>query len=564
MGGDAMSIRWDTRAPRPAGSGPPDLILRGGRILTGRVGDRPTFASALAVRGDRVLATGDDASVSSSAGAGTRVVDLGGRTVVPGLIDSHIHLVRGGLTWTDELRWFELPSLEAALGTIRAEVERTPAGTWIRAVGGWHGGQFREGRGPTREELTAVAPEHPVYVQLLYEEAVLNDAALQAAGIGATTPDPPLGAFLRDEDGTPTGTVRGIGAFNHVLGCAPPLDRDGQVASTAAMMRDLNRYGLTGVVDAGGLGMPPEAYEPLFQLWRDGGMSLRVRLYVCPLTRGDEEREVLDWMRFTRPGFGDGWLRHVGVGEIVHYGCHDLEGLTDFTVADGAEEALERTLLEVARRGWPLHLHSVLDDTTSTILGVFERVDRQAPIGGLRWSLAHVEPISTRNLDRIAALGVGIAVQDRLVYRAADSARVWGEDAVRGGPPLRDVLDRGIPLGAGTDATRVASPNPWVSLWWLVTGRTYDEGPERDPRQCLTRLEAIEAYTRGSAWFSVEEHERGTLTPGAAADLAVLDDDYFSVADEDIRRLGADVTVVAGRVVHAHGDYAGLEDGTST
>lgn len=373
--------------------------------------------------------------------------------------------------------------------------------------------------------------------------------------------DPPLGSFDRDPDtGEPTGRIRGVGAFNHVLGQAPALDMDGKVASTATMLRDLSAYGLTGGIDAGGFGMTPDAYEPVFQLWRNGGMAMKLRLYVCPVTRGDEQREVSDWVRHTRPGFGDAWLRHIGVGEIAHFGCHDLEGLTDFTVADRVKDELEATLLDVARRGWPLHMHAVLDDTTSAVLDVWERVAEQVPIAGSRWSLAHVEPISDHNLDRVAALGAGIAIQDRLVYRATDSARVWGEKAVRHGPPLRSILDRGIPLGAGTDATRVASPNPWVSLWWMVTGRTLDAGPERDPSQRLTRLEALDAYTSGSAWFSAEEHDRGRIAPGMAADLAVLDDDYFSVDDDAIRTLGADATIVEGRVVHAISDLAGLAD----
>ncbi|HSK23048.1 MAG TPA: amidohydrolase [Egicoccus sp.] len=516
---------------------------------------------AVAVRGGAVAAVGTDVEVAGLAGPTTRVVDLGGRTVVPGLIDSHLHVVRGGLTWTQELLWFEVGSLDEALDMIRSKAATTPPGSWIRVVGGWQRGQFRERRDPTREELTALAPAHPVYVQLLYEEAVLNDAGLRAAGIDRHTPDPERGSFERDPDtGEPTGTVRGIGAFMHCLGQGPAMSHEDQVASTDAMLRHLAGYGLTGLIDAGGLGMTPDSYKPVFDLWRRGPLPAKLRLYVCAASRGGERDEIAAWVRHTRPGFGDPWLQHIGVGEVAHFGCHDLEGLTDFAVADAAKDELEQILLDVARAGSPLHMHAVLDATTSAILDVWERVAAQVPVRDLRWSLAHAEPISDHNLDRVARLGAGIAVQDRLVYRATDSARVWGEDAVRGGPPLRKILDRGIPLGAGTDATRVASPNPWVSLWWLVTGRTYDEGPERVAEQCLTREEALHAYTRGSAWFSVEEHDRGALHPGMAADLAVLDDDYFSVADDDIRRLTSELTVVEGRVSHASGDFDGLAD----
>lgn len=414
---------------------------------------------------------------------------------------------------------------------------------------------------PTHAELTAWCPDRPVYVQLLYEEAVLNDLGMRACGITADAPDPPGGTFERDpETGEPTGTVRGMGAFNHCLSRMPRPPWSERVDGTRALLRELNGLGLTGAVDVGGLGVPPMDYEPLFGVWRAGDMTLRARLYVGSLTRGEEAQQLDAWMQHTRPGFGDGWLRHIGVGEITVLGCHDLEGLTGFPADDASLLELERIARTIAARGWPLHLHAILDDTITAVLDVWERVARDHPVADLRWSLAHVERISAENLDRVRALGCGVAVQDRMVYRAADSARVWGEEAVRHGPPLRDVLDRGIPLGAGTDATRVASPNPWVSLWWLVTGKTFDGGPERAPRQRLNRMQALEAYTAGSAWFSFEEHERGRLDEGMAADLAVLSDDYFTVDDDELPGLRSELTIADGRAVHASGSFAGLDD----
>jgi predicted amidohydrolase YtcJ len=555
-----MSIRWSAPVRDVPTGAAPDLVLRGGRVYTGASGGQPRFASGLAVVDGTIVAVGDDATVTAHADAHTRVVDLEGRTVVPGLIDSHLHVVRAGASFDEELFWYETPSLEKGLAMIRDQAAATPPGTWIAVVGGWHHGQFREGRGPTPEELTRLAPEHPVYVQLLYESAVANDAALKAAGIDRNTPDPHLGSFERDAEGEPTGTVRGIGAFQHFLAQAFTAGHDARVEGTANAMKAFNRYGLTGGVDAGGFGMPPEAYDPLFQVWRDGAMTMKLRLFTCAVTRGHEAEEVAQWARHIRPGFGDVWLRHVGMGEVTHFGCHDLEGLTDFQVADEVAEQLPASLLDLARRGWPVHMHSVLDATTTAILDAWEQVDAEVPIRDLRWSLAHAEPISDANLDRVARLGAGIAVQNRMVYRATDSAARWGEDAVRFGPPLRTILDRGIPLMSGTDSTRVASPNPWVSLWWLVTGRTYDAGPERDPSQCLTRTEALKSYTSGGTWLTFEEHDRGRLAAGMAADLAVLDDDYFTVDADAIRRLGADLTVVEGRVVHARAGFGGLAD----
>lgn len=538
------------------------VVLRGGAIYQGAGTDGgPRFVDALAIRAGRVSAAGPWSQLKALAGAHTVVVDLEGRTVVPGLIDSHLHLARAGLTWTDEAFWYETPSLEQALDLLDDQARKRPPGTWLRVVGGWHPGQFAERRGPTTAELTQRFGDHPVYVQLLYEEAVLNHAALEAAGITHTSTDPPLGAFDRDPvTGAPTGTVRGVGAFMHCLGCmADPGDAD-KVRGTAELMAALNAWGVIGAIDAGGLGVSPELYEPLFALWRAGEMTVRTRLFVGPRTRGAEREEITAWLRHARPGFGDGWLRHVGIGEIAVFGCHDLEGLADFVIDQASRDELDAICRLIAARGWPLHLHAVLDSTVTAVLDVWERINRESPLAALRWSLAHAEPISARNLARVAALGCGIAVQDRMVYRATDSAAVWGAEAVRGAPPLRDILDRGIPLGAGTDSTRVASPNPWVALWWLVSGNTFDDGPRRSERHRLTRSEALDAYTTGSAWFSFEETTRGRLEPGMLADLAVLTDDYFSVPTAEIRALASDLTMVDGRVVHAAGPFTGLAD----
>ena len=559
-----MTIRRSHRIARlGAGGGrDADVLLRGGAIYQGAgASSSPQFADALAIRDGRIQAVGPWWELESLAGPHTVTLDLEGRTAIPGLIDSHLHLVRAGLTWTDEVFWYETPSLEKALSLLDAKARQSPPGTWLRVVGGWHHGQFSERRGPTTAQLTQRFADHPVYVQLLYEEAVLNRAALDAAGITRDTPDPALGAFDRDPvTGEPTGTVRGVGAFMHCLGCMSGPGRGDQVRGTAELMAALNAWGVTGAIDAGGLGVTPEVYEPLFALWRAGEMTVRTRLYVGPRTRGAEHQELTGWLRHTRPGFGDGWLHHVGIGEIAVFGCHDLEGLSDFVIDDASRDELEVICREIAGRGWPLHLHAVLDATITAVLDVWERIDREWPLAGMRWSLAHAEPISAGNLERVAALGCGIAVQDRMVYRATDSAAAWGDEVVRDAPPLRDILDLGIPLGAGTDSTRVASPNPWVSLWWLVSGGTFDQGPRRSERHRLTRSEALDAYTTGSAWFSMEETTRGRLEVGMLADLAVLTDDYFSVPADTIRTLASDLTMVDGRVVHAAGPFAGLAD----
>jgi predicted amidohydrolase YtcJ len=531
-----------------------DLVLRNGRVSPGPV--RAAEHTAVAVRDGRILAVGSDPDVDALIASTTTVVDLGGRRVVPGLIDSHIHMVRSGLTWGQQVDWSGVRSLEDGLAMIAAEAEQREAGSWICVVGGWGPGQFREGRGPTREELDAVAPGHAVYVQYLYESALLNTTALAAAGVTADSGDPARGSFERAPDGTPTGLARGVGAFQLCLGLAGRPDFETQVEWTAAMMRRLNRLGVTGVIDPGGMGMSPEAYRPLHELWRREQMTVRTRLYLMPQGAGVEREQVEAYVRHLHPGFGDDWLRLVGMGEIVSYGFMDLEGVRPFEVTREGRELLLELLVLLIRNRWSVHLHAVMTATISAMLDVIEQANAIAPIGDLRFSLAHAEPITDRDLDRVQALGMGIGIQDRMVFRAKDSADLWGEDVVRRSPPLRGILDRGIPLGGGTDATVVSPYDPWRSLWWLITGRTLDGGPDRLPEHRLTRAEALEAYTLGSAWFSHDEGRRGRLAPGLLADLAVLSDDVMTVPDDAIPEIRSALTVVGGRAVHLDEDDA--------
>jgi predicted amidohydrolase YtcJ len=535
----------------------PHLLLLNGRVVAGTA--FTPSVTAIAISGEHVLAVGSDGDLAALRGPETRVVDLGGRTVIPGLIDGHVHLMRAGQTWEEELHWDGLPTLAEAVGTIERAAATLRPGEWIRVVGGWHPTQFQEGRGPTQAELDQAAPNHPVYVQLLYQEALLNQVGMAACGLRPGVPDPPLGRFERDEHDRPTGRVTGLGAFNHCQRAfgTPTLER--QVASTASLCRAFNRMGLTGAVDTGGFGVTRTSYEALFEARRRGLVTVRTRLYVGAGLRGEELAQVRDWTRTVRPGEGDDLVRFVGAGEILSFGCHDGDGLHSFTVTPEARSELSGLVRLLAAERWPIHLHATLDTTIDTILDVMEEVNADHPLRPLRVSLAHVEPISERNLGRALALGAGLAIQDRMVLRAADAAGAWGSDElVAQAPPLGTMLAMGIPVGAGTDATRVTPFNPWLSLWWLVSGRSLGGGPIRAPEHRMSRGGALELYTRGSAWFSFEEGSRGMLAPGRLADLAVLSRDYFSVPEEDIPRITSDLTIVGGRVVHASPPFAGL------
>ncbi|MCI2422345.1 amidohydrolase [Saccharopolyspora sp. K220] len=525
-----------------------DEVYVNGRIWAARGRE----VTALAVRDGRVLACGEDAQ--ELAGRGSRVVDLGGRRMIPGLIDGHMHATRAGATWATELHWTGVPDVASALATVEAVARDRPPGEWIRAIGGWHPCQFAESREPTRAELDAVAPDHPVYLQALYEVAVLNSAALRATGLDKLSGNPPGGWVERDPvAGEPTGRVRGMGAFSHCLAAIAPPTPDEQLRSTAAMFADLHASGLTGIVDPGGFGMSPERYDPLFALWRDHELSMRMRLFLSAVDPGQEHAQLGDWLRHAQTRFGDEMLQVLGIGEVVHFGCHDFEGLEDFRIGEEAAAQLYDISYATAARSWPMNIHAVLDSSIDVIVDCWEAVHRLIPLTGLRFTLSHADRISSRNLRRLKALGAGIVLDDRQVFKASASEAAWGPGSMTAVPPVADVLAEGIPVAAGTDASRASSYSPWLSLWWLVSGTSLDGEPRRSGPQLFSRERALEAYTAGSAWLSFEERDRGHLNPGARADFAVLSEDYLTVPSEKIPTISSELTVVGGKVVHSTG-----------
>lgn len=518
-----------------------ELLLTNGSIWTGN-----RTVESVAVADGRIVAVGSDEDARSAVRTGTTEIDLGRRRAIPGLIDSHVHVLRAGLTWNQVVRWDTVSTLAEGLERIRQAAARQPEGSWIRVLGGWHPGVFPERRGPTRAELDDAAGSHPAYVQLLYEEGVLN-----SSGLALLTASGEVPGIERDDSGAPTGRVAGAVAFGAVANLFAKPSRADESASTRALMADFAARGVTGAMDPGGFGISPDSYRTMFDLWRRDEMTMRVRLYLVPGTRGDELRDIRDWVRFIQPGFGDDMLRYVGMGEILTFGCHDMEGVRPFEVSEVARDELLEMSNLLAANDWPIHLHAILDETIGAVLDVWEEVDRIHGLPGRRFSLAHAEPIGAPNLDRVAKLGIGLAIQNRLMFRSADSANLWGEDVSVNSPPLGDILARGIPLGAGTDATVVAPHDPWRAIWWLVTGKSVDGAPPRSERHRLTVEQALAAYTTGSAWFSFEDATRGHLEPGALADLAVLDRDPFEIDHDDLPGVGSELTVVNGDVVHA-------------
>ena len=529
-----------------------DLVLTNARITTFADADQgPAEAHALAIGGGRVLAVGSEDDVAAYVPLAAEVIDLGGARVIPGLNDSHIHAVRGGVSWTRIVHWEDARSLEDGFSLLKADAAKRAAGEWVSVVGGWHRSQLAENRAPTREELDQVCPDHPVYIQELYDRAILNSAGLAACGWDDESENPVRGELLRDDNGRLTGEIRGVGAFSIPLAKALPVATEDAAHATKEMFRVFAQHGLTGIVDGGGLLVTPRDYDPIYALWRSGELTTRVRLFISAWDRGSEVSNIDQLTGLVQAGSGDDMLRVAGVGEIPHLGCHDMEGLDPFTLTDQAHAELVEIVRMCVNRGWRMSVHAVLNSTLGKILDAFEIVEKETGmLSSLGFSIVHADEATRDNLERMQRLGVGVMVQDRLILKGADYVEHWGPEATAKAPPIHTMRELGITIGGGTDATRANWFSPWASIWWLVTGGTLNGEGVRAEEHRLSVEDALRAYTRDSAWFTGESASRGRIVPGYHADLCVPTEDPFSIDPEQLRHVRSSLTVVGGRITH--------------
>ncbi|MEL6241905.1 MAG: amidohydrolase [Pseudomonadota bacterium] len=539
----------------------PELILTNGHITT----LDPTMpeAQALAVASGKILGTGMDTDIMPLASKQTKVIDLGGRRVIPGLNDSHTHLIRGGLSYNMELRWENVPSLAYALRMLRDQADRTPSPQWVRVIGGWSEFQFAERRMPTLDEINAAAPDTPVFVLHLYARALLNRAALNVLGITAETPNPPGGVIEKNANGQPTGMLIAQPSaliLYSTLSQGPTLPLDDQINSTRHYMREMNRLGITSVIDAGGGGQNyPEDYQVIQRLHDADQLTVRIAYNLFAQTPGQELSDYERWIAMTEPGAGSDMLRMNGAGENLTWSAADFENFLEPRPdpAPTMEGELEKIVELLATKEWPFRIHATYDETIDRFLSVFERVNGNTPFK-TRFIIDHAETISERNIDRIKALGGGIATQHRMAFQGEYFVARYGTEAARATPPIAKMLEADLPVGGGTDATRVASYDPWVALFWLTTGQTLGKMPMYSEDNVLSREDALRIWTTGSAWFSGEQDVKGRLAPEMYADFAVLSADYMSVPAPEILDINAVLTVVGGKVVYGEGDFRDL------
>jgi predicted amidohydrolase YtcJ len=526
-----------------------DTLLINGKILT--VDSQSSVREALAIRGGRIQAVGTTADIRKLAGPSTRSIDLEGRTVIPGLIDSHLHAIRAALSFSTEVNWIGARSLPEAMGRIRDAARTMKPGSWLIVAGGWNVDQFQERRRPTQAELMAAAPDNPVYVQLGYGWAILTPAGLKALNITTDADLPSGGKLEKDTAGKPTGGITGgqaaiIALFDRL----PKPTFDQQVDGTKKFFRELNRLGMTGVVDPGGNNLLPSDYQALFQVWRQGQMTMRVAYTLCSNNGGSEFEEYKNLTQLLPMGFGDGMLKFNGLGERITAAMNNNNrpSATD-------KEKYAQIVKWAAERGMSLTMHWGNDASVNQLLDIFEAVNKEVPIKDLRWSIAHLNDASEQNLRRMKDLGVGWTVQDAMYFGGDQFRQTSGVEAARRAPPVVTAAKLGVAIGAGTDAHRVASYNPFTALQWFLDGKTVAGVAIRGPEETPSRAEALRLYTLGSAWFSFDETQRGSLEIGKLADLAVLSKDYLTVPVDQIGGIESLLTMVGGKIVYSASPY---------
>lgn len=518
--------------------------------------------TAVAIKNNRFVTFGTDDEILKLKTAHTFTIDLKNKTVIPGLNDSHIHLIRGGLNFNMELRWEGIKSLSDALLMLREQARRTPPPQWVRVVGGWTEFQFKEKRMPTLAEINQASGDTPVFILHLYDRALLNQAALRTIGYDKNTEEKPGTKIERDENGNPTGLL--IAAPNAIilysaLAQGPTLTPADQLNSTLHFMRELNRLGVTSVCDAGGgFQNYPEDYKIIEKLKEENKLTVRIAYSLFTQHPAHEFEDFQQWTHMSQYKQGDEFYHHNGAGEMLVFSAADFE---DFLqprpdLPQEMESQLEPVVRHLAEHKWPFRLHATYDESIQRALSVYEKINQEVPITQLNWFFDHAETISDQSIERVRKLNGGIAIQNRMAFQGEYFVNQYGKEQARTTPPIKKIMAAGIPVGMGTDATRVSSYNPWLCLYWLTTGKTIGGLQLYDESNIVSREKAIELFTRGSAWFSDEVDIKGSFLEHQLADFAVLSKDYFQVPEEEIKDIYAVMTVVGGKIVHAADEFS--------
>jgi predicted amidohydrolase YtcJ len=527
-----------------------DTILFNGKILT--VDKDFSTQQAVAIGDGKILATGASAAMKKLAGRGAKLIDLGGRTVIPGLTDGHIHGIRAALTFGTEVNWIGVPTLKDALEKIGQAAKAQKPGSWIVVAGGWTEEQFGEKRRPTPAEVAAVAPDNPVYIQHLYDWLLLSPKAMEALNIRDDGDVAPGGKLARDSDNKPTGIIdAGGAALGKIFDRLPKPTMEQQIDGSKKFFREMNSLGITGIVDGGGVSMYPASYQAVFRLWQDKQLTVRVAYHLCAPKPGSELADLQNLTQLSPSGFGDAMLHFNGPGEILIWA-----DWTDGDITPDGKAKLAELLRWAASKRYIIQLHWNPDRTVHDLLDVVEDINKDFPVRELRWAVLHLYTASEDSLKRMKALGLVWGVQDGLYFGGERLQKEVGVEPAKAMPRIATAMKLGLVVGAGTDAHRVSSYNPFVSLQWYLDGTTIGGTKTRGDEEAPSRRQALEMYTSNTAFMANDDDKRGTQEAGKLADLAVLSADYMTAPVKEIGKIKSVLTMVGGKVVYVAPPFA--------
>ncbi|MEX0732021.1 MAG: amidohydrolase [Aquisalimonadaceae bacterium] len=534
-------------------TGAPSMVT--GHVLT-MDPSRPR-AEALGIKDGRVVAVGSRAEVTAAVGANAEHHDFGTATIIPGLIDSHNHML-----WTAMQRRLvdltECRSVDEIVAQVKAFADTHPDLQWIVSGAGWHVESLRERRYPTRQELDSACPDRPVYLPRVGHAAVANTAALKRAGIDRNTPEPEGGRIVRDSAGDPTGVLLEPPAFNPVGDLVPPMALADRAEALVEMQALYNAAGITGVIDPGLTADEMSVYQSLWA--RD---ALTVRTVAMPLAQIDDDPErmlakIRTWGPRTR--FGDAWLKLGGIKLFLDGGASlntalMREPYPDESCQCGIQVTHSTTFHRLAElcaeTGWSLGVHAVGGKAIDIALEVFADVHERHPINDLRFSLIHAYLWPTKeNMETARRLDVGVATQAAMQYQFAPLlTRRFGKDMMGAATPVKSWLDGGVIVGGGSDSP-ITPYQPLLGMWHAVTRYVDDLGEVVGAEEAVTPEQALAMYTTGAAWLAFSEHEKGRLSPGFLGDWVALSDDPTTIDPMAIRDIDVLATAVGGRIVH--------------
>jgi predicted amidohydrolase YtcJ len=547
-----------------------DLIVFNAQIYTGNRAQPE--AAALAVKEGRIYSVGSDADILALKNSKTRVIDARSRRLIPGIVDAHTHVLNeSGFNYN--VRWDGVPTLERALAMLSEQAKRTPEGQWVKVIGGWSPYQFKENRFPTMNELGKAVPDRPMIVQYAYNRAFLNKYAMDALGVGTDRfPAFPGTEFEKDGKGNFTGVVHGYTfTFIAMETMVPQLSFDEKVSSLVQTVHAMNRFGVTSAVDAGALGYPgPQATVNI--LARDNRFNIRMPFVDMqfgdgtPINMVDAQIEAITRTAPISPGQNlhptlDHGHTYRGAGELLQLEMHDHENFDRPAVIidpSQMQQHVQQNVAKLVERRIPFRMHISYNENITPFLDALEKLNEKVPLDGLRWSIEHAETISPENIARVKRLGGGLALDPKMALHGDGFIKTHGRDMALLTPRLREIVNSGVPVAMTTDAFRAATFNPWVGISWMVSGKSVSGSEVLAKNNRLSRAEALKLFTSGPAWFMNTESEMGMIAPGNLADFALLDRDYFTIPDEQIKSISSVLTIMDGRVVFGAQEYGSL------